>query len=1008
MCCHTPTDRLDKISKEPLNDLFDLIDLQQSPTTNDCTYIDPDSIDLQRQNDGNNCLTVLHINIHSIPSKLDELKELLSKLKQKNVTVDVILLCETFITDSNKDSCEIEGYKLFEEHRKNMTRGGVAIYVSKNLNFKDRSDLNVFQEGIFESCFVEITMKGKNVIIGEIYRVPGTNELDFIQKYENIITSVHRERKDIIIGTDQNLDFLKIHQHSNTAKFLDMNLSHDLLPSITKPTRITHRSCTLIDNIYVPCNLSKNFKSMILTTDISDHLPCLTILKSKKCFVDPITFEYRNLKKENITKISQELNTIDWNIIKNLDVNSGYNLLIQKITQIIDRICPKKVKTISHRQQIREPWMTKGLRQSSIKCDKQFKKICGLSKDDPKYLEYITFRNLYNKLKRKAKKDHYAEKISQYKNDSKKLWKILKEVSGKCNDKSSISDNFLIDGKLTNDPNVISNGLCKFYSNMGKNLAKKIPPPKTPFTQYLPEPCDSSIFLAPTSETEVIRIVNKLKSKSSSGLDGISNVLLKAIIKDISSPLTTIFNKSLNEGIFPEQMKIAKVTPQYKAKDKTLPVNYRPISLLPVISKILEKIVHKRMYSFLVKKLLLYDSQFGYRPNHSTTDAILEFVGRVIKGFERGENTLALFLDLSKAFDSIQHSTLLTKLENFGVRGPAYKWFESYLSNRKMYVDFKGNKSELQVLEFGVPQGSVLGPLLFILLTNDLAHSLQKCKSILFADDTTIYCTNKNVRVLTDSIKSDLAILVDWFHANKLSLNLNKTNFIFFQPKGTKKDNINVSLKVNDSTISRVDVVKFLGVYIDQNLTFDKHAKYVCSKLSKNLYMMRSVKNILSKSSLKLLYYSYIHSCMVYGLNIWGPLIAKSNLKRIRTIQKKALRTITHAKFNASTNAICKSLSILLVDELIEMELTNVSYRFVNKSLPKSVMQLFQANSYHHAYLTRQRDNPRIEKHKTAIFNKSFLCKAPSFWASLPQSNKTKNKKGVFKSCLKKHLLKKY
>ncbi len=1008
MCCHM-TDKLDKISNDPLKDLFDLIDLQQNPTVNNCTYIEPDNINLQNYGTGKDQLSILHLNIHSIPSKLDQLKDLLRKLKEKNISIDVILLCETFLTDVSKESCKIDGFKLFDEHRKNMTKGGVAVYVRNSLKFIDRNDLNIFDEGQFESCFVEISMKSKNLIIGEVYRIPGTNESDFIRKYENIISVVQREKKQLIIGTDQNLDFLKIHEHSNTAKFLDINLSNDLLPTISKPTRITHRSCTLIDNIYVPSNFRKNIHSMILTTDISDHFPCLTILNnSNKETTEPTSFETRNFSKENIKKIRAELQLIDWSPVKNLNANLGYDFIVQKITRVLDQICPLKIKTVSNKNKIREVWMSNGLLRSSIKCDKLFKKVCGLEKNSEKYLEYTKYRNLFNKLKRQAKKKYFVEKVEQYKQNSKMLWKTLKEVTGKYNDKTAITDHFMIDGKLTNEPQAISNGFCKFYSSMGKNLASKIPLPNKVFEEYLPEPCDSSIFMSPTSQFEIVRIVSKLKPKNSTGCDGISNCLLKKIIHDISLPLTTVFNKSIHEGVFPDSMKIAKVTPQYKAKEKHLLVNYRPISLLPVISKILEKIVHKRVYSFLVKKLLLFDSQFGFRYNHSTSDAVLEFIGRVIKGFEKNENTMAVFIDLSKAFDSIQHSTLLCKLKNFGIRGRAYKWFESYLSNRKMYVKYKGNKSELKHMEYGVPQGSVLGPLLFLILTNDLALSMKKCKSILFADDTTIYCTDKNPRVLIDSIKSDLNILVDWFHANKLTLNLSKTNFIYFTPRSKKKNDINISLSVSDISISRVDVTKFLGIYLDHNLSFDRHIKHVCSKLSKNLYMLRTVKNILPKASLKILYYSYIHSSIVYGLNIWGPLVAKSNLKRVRVIQKKAIRTIDHAKFNAPTSNICKKMDILLIDELIEMELMKISHRFVNNCLPKPVMKLFQTNSFHHNYATWQRDNPRIEKHKSAIFNKSFLCSSPSLWAKLPQNIRLRGKKEGFRSCLKRELINRY
>ncbi len=808
----------DRISNNPLKDLFDLIDIQQSPVNNSCTYTTPDELKFESIRINGSELSILHLNIHSLPGKIDELRSLLSILKAKKMHIDVILLCETFITDTSKDQCKLDDYDLTEEHRKNMQRGGVAIYVHKSLKFSERKDLNIFQEGFFESCFIELSVKSKTIVIGEIYRVPGTSENNFISKYENLIQKIKIEKKDIIIGTDQNLDFLKVHQHTNTAKFLDTNLTNDLLPTITKPTRITHRSCTLIDNIYVSDRLTNNMESRILTTDISDHLPCLTVMNigKQKELNTPIKITKRKLNEANIGRIKNALKRMDWNSVHDLNCDEGYNFIMDKMTHILDTIAPERTITVNPKKTIHEPWMSKGLIESSKKCDKMYKKVSGLPKDDVRFYEYKAYRNCYNSLKRKAKNTFYIKKIIDYKHNAKRLWKILKEISGKAHDKSTFSNSFNIDGLLTSDPHTIANGFCQFYKSVGKKFASKIGISDKNFAEYMPEPCDSSIYLLPTTEIEIKKTIKKLKSKTSSGYDGISNILLKSIAKEISPPLSVIFNKSLKEGIFPTKMKIAEVVPLYKSKgQKDIMNNYRPVSLLPVISKVLEKLVHKRIYSFLRSKLLLYDSQFGFRLSHSTIDAILEFTGKVINGFDRGEKTLALFLDLSKAFDTLPHKILLQKLQNFGIRGNAFRWFESYLADRKMYVKFNGVKSDVvHCAEYGVPQGSVLGPLCFIMATNDLALTLKKCRTILFADDTTVYLSSKNLRYLKDSMKHDSEILIDWFRANKLTLNLGKTSFVLFQPPG-KKDDDNIQLTLGNVHISREKTVKFLGLYLD-------------------------------------------------------------------------------------------------------------------------------------------------------------------------------------------------
>ena len=251
-------------------------------------------------------------------------------------------------------------------------------------------------------------------------------------------------------------------------------------------------------------------------------------------------------------------------------------------------------------------------------------------------------------------------------------------------------------------------------------------------------------------------------------------------------------------------------------------------------------------------------------------------------------------------------------------------------------------------------------------------------------------------------MKHDLPILVDWFKANKLTLHLGKTNFILFRPKTRNQNDINLSLRLGDAAIKREKVTKFLGIFLDEHLTFDSHVKNVCSKLAKNLYIMNSVKHFLPSHSMKLLYYSYIHRNITYGLNIWGPLVAKTCLKRVQTLQKKAIRAVDNARYNASTPTLFKKYEILTLDDLIDLECAKISYRFISSTLPRPVSSLFQANSHNHNYATRGRNNPRIEKHKGSTFNKSFLCKAPNTWASLPADMKNRPKLKSFSNNFKK------
>ena len=338
----------------------------------------------------------------------------------------------------------------------------------------------------------------------------------------------------------------------------------------------------------------------------------------------------------------------------------------------------------------------------------------------------------------------------------------------------------------------------------------------------------NSIFLKPTDENEIKRLITDLPNKTSCGHDEINNILLKQIKESIVVPLMLIFNESLNDGIFPEVMKLAEVIPLHKGKAKNDKTNYRPISLLLTISKILEKIVYARTYSFLIETNQLYQSQYGFRKRHSCEHAIGELVGEVVKNIENMKFTVAIYLDLSKAFDTLEHSTLLSKLELYGIRGVALKWFREYLDSQKLLVKCSTSlnsppiKSDTHDIEYGTAQGSCLGPLLFLLFCNDMHLNLMFLHCLQFADDTTLYLGHADIRYLEFCVEHDLLVLQDWFRANKLTLNIDKSCCMLFNPKpGNKQYQTRIKeFKANlgEITIPNTDCTKFLGIWIDKDL----------------------------------------------------------------------------------------------------------------------------------------------------------------------------------------------
>ena len=276
-------------------------------------------------------------------------------------------------------------------------------------------------------------------------------------------------------------------------------------------------------------------------------------------------------------------------------------------------------------------------------------------------------------------------------------------------------------------------------------------------------------------------LITALPNKISSGYDNVNNVLFKQIKLNIVKPLAIIINKSFSEGKFPHAMKLADVYPLFKSKDRTEPNNYQPISLLLTLSKLLEKVMYRRVYNFLTETDQIYKSQYGFRNGHNCEHAVSELTSAVLKGFQQNEFTLGVFLDLSKAFDTLDHQILLDKLCKYGIRSTALNWFTSYLSDRMIRVKCsvtstgKVEYSDYEIITYGTPQGSCLGPLIYLIFTNDMAIHLENCNSIMFADDTTLYQTHRSLRYLKWCLQEDLKSLVDWFRANKLTLNLDKT-----------------------------------------------------------------------------------------------------------------------------------------------------------------------------------------------------------------------------------------
>ncbi len=459
----------------------------------------------------------------------------------------------------------------------------------------------------------------------------------------------------------------------------------------------------------------------------------------------------------------------------------------------------------------------------------------------------------------------------------------------------------------------------------------------------------------------------------------------------------------------PDTFKLAKIIPIYKSDDKQLFQNYRPISLLSSLSKILEKVIHRRVYSFLNAKSLFYSSQYGFCRSRSTTDAISELYLNILRGFEDKSETLSIFMDLSKAFNTINHNILYDKLSYYGIRGKALDWFRSYLNNRKQFVNYNGTESITTNPDCGVPHGSLLGPLLFIIYINYLPNSLKFSKSILFADDTTIYLTSSNRRELYKKLNSDIIGITDWFNANKLSVNFKKTNSLLFQPKNYIASDQNLYLvKYENDIIIPKRNVKFLGLILNENLDWKSNFQNLTHKLSKANYLLNTVKNYVPINNMRTLYNSLFVTHLNYGLQIWGPNLLKSHENVLFKLQKKSVRIVTKAQYNSPTNDIFKELNILKFDDMINMEINKFMYKFKYSHLPKPLSAVFTRNQEVHNYNTRNANNPRPLKVKLSTFKNSLFGRGPELYSKINKNIKERKNIKSFSAALKKHIIGSY
>ena len=947
------------VSDDANEDNYLCTDNEENPFIKRSNYYDLDEFNLimKKYNTDNN-ISVLNINARSLVKHINEFTATLSDLPS---LFDVITVEETWLSDTLMPLVTLNGYTFIAKHKSKCKEGGgLGIYIKNGIKFKERSDLSCPKdlEDIFDYLFIEINQKPplKNTIIGVLYRPPGGDTINTVTDHlKSMLPKIVKENKSIILTSDMNINLLKCAQHKPTTYYYDTLLSNGFTPNITVLTRVTHHTATLIDHLFTNEKSPDHSFAGTITSSMTDHYFNFVFLKNSKSVQYPKTVTYRPFTDKNISKFDEKLKSTDFSELYAVNCPSeAYDKLINRYDTLLDEIIPEKTAKFNKYKHSFNPWITKGIRLSIKHRDKLHTKIKKSktekerNKHEQTYNEYRTF---LNKIIKTAKRQHDKERFKKCKNDSKSLWLNINSILGKSHNKKDapLEINDETGATLANLKD-IANGFNKYYVNVGPELARKIGPTNIDYKKHMKTaPPNRSFYLYPTANEEIENIIKILKPKTSSGHDNISPKTLKKLYTGLVSPCVYIINLSLNTGIVPEAMKLAKVVPIFKNSGiNTIMKNYRPVSLLPVLSKVLERIVYNRLFHYLMKHKIFSASQYGFQPNRSTEHAILELQDRIMKIMNKKECCVGVFMDLSKAFDTLDHKILLDKLYHYGIRGVAHDWFRNYLSNRKQYVHINGTSSGQLPISCGVPQGSILGPLLFLVYVNDLATVSEHALTILFADDTNLIYNGKTYNELKILIKNDLSKISDWFKANKLALNESKTKYMIFHTSYNKPPT-SFQIILNNIELERVENSKFLGVIIQENLMWNTHINYICNKVSKATAILAKLKHYLPKYVLKIIYNSLALSNMTYALSAWGaapksPIdrLHRSAIDRMHKLHKKGIRHICNSKYNAHTVPLFKKENVLQFQDLYKLQCIKIMHKKIHNTL----------HSYHTSQLT--------------------------------------------------------
>lgn len=888
----------------------------------------------------------------------------------------IIVITETWLSQCDVSSFSLHGYEHFAVCR--PTRGGgISIFISNCVHHSLCTELT----GIFdwaELLTLKVQVDDTHFFFSGCYRPPGTSLPLFTSNLETVLFNTYASgnNKFMLIG-DFNINLLESTSASNT--YVNLISSHDASQLITQPTHVssTGASPSLLDHVIISNSLIPLFNPSVAVLDdiLSDHLPITTnfyVHSSPSNSDEPVT---SRIDTDKFCALWENVDLPAHGLTSFTSVSDCYNTIQSLLAHSLD-LSSATASSSASRPSV--PW----LRSPDYRELRRITKTVARSarhapRNSTLGLILSSYIEKTRSLSFKLKQRYFSHRIQHISNSSSAIWRFLNDQvrhkkKKNCLPISSLQSNGII---LTNKK-LIANALNVYFSKVGLSLHESLKPTldACSVSDLSPSINDHSIMIPYPSSSDVENLILKMKTSRSRGFN---TFLLKKIRTSISPLIAHLFSLCLSSASFPDDMKHAIITPLFKGGDRTQPINYRPISKIAPIDKLMDRYLFNVLSAFISDKAkdFFHHAQFGFRPRHSTQHAIFNLLHDISSAKSSHLFTLCIFIDLSKAFDTISLPILFNKLSRLGVRGHALDIFKAYLSNRSHSTIVGDVMSPSVPLNCGVPQGSSLGPLLFLIYINDLPFISNQAKFVLFADDTTIYMSGPNVNDLFANMNSVLSALNSYLNKNKLCLNVKKTHYMLFSPTRNFSSPVLPSLIISDQPIDRVLGTKFLGIFIEETLSWKHQISHVTSKISSASGLLFRHRYLLPFNVKILLYRSLILSHLNYSLLFFGH-SPESYLHNLKIVLNRAVRAILNAPYHTRLSTLFSQAGLLSLPLLHKFICAKFLHHLIYHNFCElDITQLFSISK-------SARDPYRLIIHNSSAF--SFISHAIPYWNALP------------------------